>query len=240
MENVKDILESTSHRQYPLPKKGWQQYQERHDSIFMHWKVNASVLRALVPQGLEIDTLGDTAWITIVAFSVRNLQVPVIPPMPFYSDFHEVNVRTYVKRNGIPGIYFLSIEAQKLVPVLMARLLAGLPYVRSDITRNGSSIHSKNKERMLELDLKYHPKEQLNRKSELDIWLTERHALYQEEGGSLYRIDVHHKEWSLQSAKLKHKVVRYPIIGNSYYAGKPNLAHYASEVRVLIWARTKC
>lgn len=240
MKKTRDILESTSSRLYPLPKRKWQHYQEWHGSIFMHWKVSPAAIRSLVPEGLEIDTREGTAWMTIVAFSVRKLHLPLFPPMAFYSDFHEVNVRTYVKRNGIPGIYFLSIEAQKLIPALMARLFAGLPYIKSEITRDGSSFRSKNTEKMLNLDLRYSPKEQIGTKSELDSWLTERHALYEEENGSLYRIDVHHKPWPLQSVKLQPKLVRYPIIGNGYYDIRPDLAHYAHNLQVLVWARRRC
>lgn len=32
----------------------------------------------------------------------------------------------------------------------------------------------------------------------IDIWLTERHTFFQSVGGTLYKGDIHHREWPLQ------------------------------------------
>ncbi len=56
------------------------------------------------------------------------------------SDFHEVNVRTYVRdRNGIAGVYFLSIDAAKWSSVALARVLSTLPYRKAHVTRSRAS-----------------------------------------------------------------------------------------------------
>ncbi|QRY55485.1 YqjF family protein [Sphingobacterium siyangense] len=240
MEKIESILNSVSHRQYPLPLRPWKQYQEWHGNIFMHWKSDAASLASLLPKGLELDLIHSEAWISIVAFSVKKLHPRFLPPLPFLSDFHEVNVRTYVRRNGIPGIYFLSIEAQKLLPVLLARLLIGLPYMKSEISRKQRAYHSHNKEKMLKLDFAYLPHETITEKTELDIWLTERHALYLSKSGRLHRIDVHHKEWPLQYVELYPKVVRYPLVGSGNYEDLPDKMHYAQEVTALLWGSREC
>ena len=205
----------------------------------MHWKIDARIIAGLLPEGLVLDTIDGSAWISIVAFSVERLHPRHIPPMAFYSDFHEVNVRTYVIRNGIPGIYFLSLEAQKKLPVLMARLLMGLRYIRSEISRNMCAYKSHNPARSYRLDFDYRPKGGLLKKTAIDLWLTERHALFLEKGNRIYRIDVHHKIWPLEEVRLRMRTVRYPLIG-TLDQNNPDIVHYAHELAVLIWGRQKC
>jgi uncharacterized protein YqjF (DUF2071 family) len=235
MNTTDDILKNTSNRQYPLPDKPWKQYQEWHKSLFLHWKAQPSLIAPLLPKGLTLDTINDESWITIVAFTVKKLKPKSLPAFPLISNFHEVNVRTYVICNGIHGIYFFSIEAQKLLPVLFARLLTGLPYIKSCIKRKDGNYHSKNYNKKYELDIDYSIDDAVSDKSALDYWLTERHCLYQDKGSKLYRIDVHHKEWHLQHLHLWPKVIHYDILEDDSYKKRPDLIHYSEVVKVLVW-----
>lgn len=234
MDRITDILNTTYHRQYALPNKPWKQYQEWHENLFMHWKVQPSAIAAFLPEGLSIDTFNEKAWVSIVAFSVKKLRPRFLPYLPLISNFHEVNFRTYVIRDGIPGIYFLSIEAQKLLPVLLARLFIGLPYIKSDISRNAELYCSKNSGRNLELKATYTVGPPIEPRSGLDYWLTERHALYEQNGNELHRIDIHHKPWPLQHMKIASRITGYPLIG-SPVANAPDLVHYAKRINVLVW-----
>src|SRR2546426_5014307 len=56
-----------------------------------------------------------------------------LPPVPGLESFLELNVRTYVHFKGMPGIWFFSLDASKLIPVLAARLLFTLPYLRAEM-----------------------------------------------------------------------------------------------------------
>jgi len=236
MEKIKNILDATGHRQYPVPKKPWKQYQQWHENLLLHWRVEASPLAAILPEGLSLDTIGGQAWVSMVAFTVKRLRPRFLPALPLISDFHELNFRTYVIKDGIPGIYFLSIEAQKLLPALLARLLIGLPYIKSEITRYTQVYRSRNRKRNYKLDASYTPGPQLQALSGLDFWLTERHALYEKNGSRLYRIDVHHKPWSLQQLDIDARISGYPLIG-SPLATAPNLVHYAPALTALVWGR---
>jgi len=40
----------------------------------------------------------------------------------------ELNVRTYVHYNGVPGVWFFSLDAARLPAVFAARATFGLPY----------------------------------------------------------------------------------------------------------------
>ena len=45
------------------------------------------------------------------AFLMRNVRFVEMPALPWFSDFEELNVRTYVyDRNNVPGIWFYSLD----------------------------------------------------------------------------------------------------------------------------------
>src|SRR5947209_3331320 len=119
--SIENVLLDNKHRPFPMPQYPWKYYQEWHDVIFANWKVDVTSLRALIPSALELDLFEVNAWASLVAFTIKHLRPRYIPSLKVLSHFHEVNLRTYVIRNGKPGIYFLSIEAQKLASALMAK-----------------------------------------------------------------------------------------------------------------------
>jgi uncharacterized protein YqjF (DUF2071 family) len=236
MSKIADILNTRSHRTYPLPDKPWKQYQQWHENLLMHWKVPSSALSDFIPKGLTIDTFDKQPWVSIIAFSVKNLRPRFLPPLPLISNFHEVNFRTYVTRGGIPGIYFLSIEASKLLPALLARLFIGIPYIKSDINRSAGTYYAKNASQHLELKTAYSPLESLESRTALDYWLTERHALYQQNGSKLHRLDIHHKPWPLQHMAIDVRITGYLSASNALTTA-PHLVHYAKRLDVVVWGR---
>lgn len=236
MDRISEILDTTFHRQYPLPDKPWKQYQQWHDNLFMHWKVPLSALTGFLPKNLTIDTFNEQAWVSMIAFTVKKLRPRFLPSLPPVSNFHEVNFRTYVIKDGVPGIYFLSIEAQKLLPALLARIFIGLPYIKSDISRDPGTYHSRNRKRNLQMKASYTVGPPIDVRSDLDYWLTERHSLYQQNGNKLHRLDIHHKPWPLQQLKISARITGYPLIG-SPVAVTPDIVHYAQRIDVLVWGR---
>jgi Uncharacterized conserved protein len=73
--------------------------------LFMHWRIDADLLRPLIPAGLEIDTFDGSAWIAIVPFTMWDIRAfpPYVPPVPGLNAMHELNVRTYVHLKWNPG-----------------------------------------------------------------------------------------------------------------------------------------
>src|SRR5690242_2158779 len=75
--------------------------------LFLHWRVPAAVLRALVPAALEIDVFEHDAFVGLVLFTMRGVRPIWAPAIPGLSNFHETNVRTYVHAGGRnPGVWF--------------------------------------------------------------------------------------------------------------------------------------
>ena len=103
-------------------------YQRWRDLLFLHWPVPRDVIRPLLPNGLEIDSLAGQAYVSLIPFVIAESR-PARVPRALAARFLETNLRTYVRApDGEPGIYFFSLEASSLLAVAAARLLYGLPY----------------------------------------------------------------------------------------------------------------
>src|SRR4028118_1160406 len=99
--------------------------------LFMHWPVPAELLRPLIPEPLVVDTHEGLAWVGITPFTMWGVRPAFAPPLPFLSESHELNVRTYVHLDGVPGVWFFSLDAGNAAAVLGARVAFHLPYFRA-------------------------------------------------------------------------------------------------------------
>jgi hypothetical protein len=222
------------------------------DLLFLHWAVDAQTLRARLPAGLELDTFEGRAYVGIVPFTVTGARPTWLPPLPFVSDFHEVNLRTYVQREGRdPGVWFFSLDASNAIVVQTARTLFKLPYRHAHIDLEiqappDGTAHAVDARRWIqftsrtvkgdrpELDVRYGPAgaPQAAAPGTLDFFLLERYILYTESHGTLYRARVHHEPYPAQPATV-------PVLRENFLPGlglarpeRPPLAHYAREVNV--------
>jgi len=106
------------------------------NALFVHWPVDPATLAAKLPTGLEPDIMDGMAWVGLVLLTERGVSAHhpvgrmVVPPI----DHLGANVRTYVKRNGVPGIFFWSLECSSFLASFGARL-AGIPYFPARMTR---------------------------------------------------------------------------------------------------------
>lgn len=137
------ILHSVQHRTYPLPQTPWIMHQVWHELLFAHWPISAATLRPLVPACMELDSMEQTCWVGVVPFHMSGVRPRGCPPMPGLSTFPELNARTYVVANGIPGVYFFSLDAGNPVAVALARSLFHLPYFNARMSSKalGDTIH---------------------------------------------------------------------------------------------------
>jgi uncharacterized protein YqjF (DUF2071 family) len=238
MRNTDAILASTSNRHYPLPKKKWKYFQRWHDTLFLHWEVPVYFLREHIPGEIELDTFNNMAWVSLVAFEVKNMRPRNLPSLPFISNFQEINIRTYVIKDEIPGIYMFSIETDKLIEVLLTRFLIGLPYQKSKINRTSTKLVAKNRVSNQRLDITIGKSRPLTEKTNLDFWLTERHALYDTCENEICRFDIHHKEWDLKNIKVSINDIVYEA-GKFSLTILPDKIQYAEELDVLLWGKEK-
>src|SRR5271154_16627 len=118
---MKESLDGTAHRPWPLPAGPWVMAQSWHDLLFAHWPVPVSAMRASIPSGLEIDTFDGSAWIGVVPIRMSGVRLRGTSALPWLSHFLELNVRTYVQRDGKPGVWFFSLDAANSAAVAAAR-----------------------------------------------------------------------------------------------------------------------
>ncbi len=238
-------LTITDHRPWPLPSGRWTWRQSWCDLLFAHWPVPAKQLRPLIPASLEVQEFDGTAWVGVIPFHMTGVMRRPWPDMPGLSAFAELNVRTYVERDGKPGVWFLSLDATNRLAVWAARRFFHLPYHLSDmqITPQGSGFdyrsHRKNSEQDASFVAHYRPtSDAFHAKSgTIDHWLTERYCLYAESpGGQLYRCDVHHVPWSLQQASVTIEQNTISAANNGIeLTGEPTYTHFARRVDALVW-----
>lgn len=235
---IKQILEETKHRSWNYPTKRWKYYQEWNKALFFHYKIDVSILRELVPKDLEIDEINDSAWISLVAFTMEKIRPPFLPPFSPISNFDEINLRTYVTKDGKPGVYFLSIEAGKLLSAIIAKSLSGLPYEKSIISRTENSYQANHPQRNFSLLADFHVGMKMKHKTDLDLFLTERYCLYLKENNFLFRYEIQHLPWKINQVELDFLNIDYQI-NNLKLNSNPNLIHYSEGVQVLAWGKER-
>jgi len=217
-------------------------YQSWDKLLFMHWQMPVQTLRAFIPDRLSIDTFEGRAWIALTPFTVIDARPIFLPPLPWISDFHEINVRTYVHLDGVPGVWFFSLDANSLAAVLGARTFFHLPYHQAsmELDEQGRTIVYKASRSdapsarfnaTWTIDAPLPPAEA----GSLEFFLIERYCLYTSDEEKLYRCQIHHQPWPLQGAKLSaYESSLIEAAGLPTPVGDP-LLHCGGPVNVEVW-----
>jgi uncharacterized protein len=181
-----------------LQRKGWIISQRWSEVLFLHYEVDSTELQKIVPY--PIDLFGGKAVVSIVPFVMSSIRFPFLPAIPGLSKLMELNLRTYVRVNGRPAVYFFTLDSNHWPGVLIARLGFSLPY-RYRVMRldHEKSYLFKSKELILEAQVQ----EEI-RNSDFDRWTTERYALVTRRLGKDLLGVVEHEPWQLKSAQIIH------------------------------------
>ena len=228
----------------PLPLM----YQSWRKLLFIHWQLPSELLRRHLPERLELDTYDGQAWIGVTPFIIRNLRPFFAPPLPWLSNFNELNVRTYVHYKGVPGVWFFSLDVDSLPAVIGARLGFRLPYYSAKMSfkEQGNQIHYSSSRSVSSA----HPptfeaawqKGALLGQADLhslEFFLVERYCLYTAQGSNLYRARIFHKPWTLQTAELtRFHSTMIEAQGLPTPCETP-LLHYSEQQDVAVWPLKK-
>lgn len=216
--------------------------------LFIHWAIDADLIRPLIPAELSIDTFEGKAWIGVVPFTMWGIRASFLPAIPGASAFHELNVRTYVHHEGLPGVWFFSLDAANKLAVWGARQFYYLPYFKAAMSLDqvGSTIRysSIRHDRLgapAELKAVWTIGEPLAqaRPGTIEFFLSERYCLYSHHRERLYRSRIFHQTWPLRSASLEdYQSTMIEAQGLPTPAGPP-LLHYAESIAVDIWPLRK-
>ena len=169
-------------------KQGW------YDLAYIHYRYKVEEVARILPPGLEVDVCDGSAWVGLIPFSMRGIGVPGLPAVPYLGSFPEVNVRTYVRRNGVPGVWFCSLDINRLLPTIVARTTYTLPYCFGKASNKRVRAETKIQLKILE---------PIAEPSSLEVFLSARWGLYTTtRGGSLRYAPISHDRWPLQRAKI--------------------------------------
>jgi hypothetical protein len=223
--------------------------------LFLHWAIPAEALRGRLPAGLELDTFDGKAFVGLVPFTMTGVRPRGCPSVPGLSDFHEVNVRTYVHLAGCdPGVWFFSLDAANRLAVKLARLRFHLPYhyARIRLTeetttgdwppqvdyRSERVSRAARAGRPVRCALQYRPTGAARpaRPGTLEHFLVERYILYSYDGQQIFRGRVHHTPYPVQSAELLSLEENLVAAAGITPPAITPLVHYASEVVTEVFA----
>lgn len=239
-----ELTDIAWHRPYPLPATPWIMKQTWVDLVFAHWRVPAAALRARIPTQLELEEFDGSAWLGIAPFEVSGLHPRFVPALPVVSRFPELNVRTYVRRDGKPGVFFFSLDAGSTLAVEAARAFFRLPYFRATmrIRREGEWIRFRSRRVQrggASFSARYRPVgpafEALS--GTLDHFLVERYCLYTGLlGPRIFRVDIHHPPWQLQRGEAVIDENSMAEASGIRLPDEAPILHFSRRQPTLVWA----
>jgi hypothetical protein len=204
--------------------------------LFAHWQVDPGQLARHLPPGVEPDLHEDRAWLAIVAFRMLDSR-PLLPPRrPVLPAIPELNVRTYVRVGGVPGVWFLSLDASSLFFVNAGRALYGLPYrlARMTTVASGERVHYLSTRSDACFAASYEPcgPAAPAEPGSLEHFLVERYRLFAQRRGRLITAVVSHEPWPLQPVAARIDVNEMAPPGLRF-RGEP-LLHFVDSVEARI------
>jgi uncharacterized protein len=227
-------------RQLPAAQPGVM-FQRWDHLLFLHWLIDPGTIQETLPPDLSVDTFQGMAWIGIVPFCMRRVR-PTLAPF-VSSDFLELNLRTYVRdRNGRPGVWFYSLDANHPFAVWMARLFYALPYVHAEMhveahdkeikyscRRRGSSA-------VMAYQYRLSDKIGEAKIGSLEFFLIERYRLFAFRRGQLLTGRVYHSPYTLRRTIVSNldKFV-FKLAGLQTPSGPPNSVLYSAGVDVTVY-----
>jgi len=174
---------------------------------FLHWRVDSALVAHLLPQGTVPDEFDGSAWVGLIGFHMSEFAIRPGPPLPFFGEFPEINVRLYsVDAAGNRGVVFRSLEATRLLTVLGARLSLGVPYEWARMSmRVGAEIEYRSRRfgrGHPSTLMVVRPTDAVVENDPLADFLTARWGMHTRVLGRTRFVPNEHQSWPLQRAEL--------------------------------------
>tara|TARA_B100000925_G_scaffold84036_1_gene60018 strand:+ start:4768 stop:5505 length:738 start_codon:yes stop_codon:yes gene_type:complete len=233
---------SRDHVPFPMPDRPHALSQEWRNLTFMHWEVDPNKLKPYIPDGLDLDYFQGKAYVGTIPFMMKNVRPRFLPAVPGISTFPEFNIRTYVTKNGIPGVLFITLDAQSRITCWHAPRAYGLPYryAKCSLDTNQDTYKWKSQRKtdgaILEGECKIIGPEMIAQRDSLEYFLFERYSLYTEINGKLHMAYTLHEPWKFHNAEVR---ITNNSLTESYALGinvlDPEYIHASRGVEVITW-----
>lgn len=178
--------------------------------LFLHWAWNTKDLQDRLPEGLVVDEFEGRAWLGVIPFLMRKIHPHGLFPVPWLSNFEELNVRTYVKsKSGLPGVWFFSLACNQPIAVEIARRGFHLNYVHAKISAHlGQDMRYECKRQGFPPSLFKYPaspnKPGPASHGTLEHFLVERYVLFStDHSGRLYAGNVAHAPYQIEPVEIR-------------------------------------
>ena len=180
------------------------------DLAFVHWEVDPELVSGLLPAGTSPDLLDGRTYVGLIAFRMHRVGWLGLPGVPYFGTFPETNVRLYsVDEHGRRGVVFRSLDASRLLPVVIARTAFRLPYLwaRMSIRRDGDVLTYASRRRWpgprgTSSRLSVRIGERITEPTELEHFVTARWGLHNDWFGRELYLPNAHPHWPLHRAEL--------------------------------------
>lgn len=183
-------------------------HQRWENLLFLHWTADREAIQRTLPAGLHVDTFAGAGWLGIVPFAMRGVRPAGLPAVGPLSNFLELNVRTYVHDDeGVPGVWFYSLDCNQPLAVWIARVFFRLPYrharmnadfaptITYESALGGESVQAR-------YEWTPHGNARTAAADTLEFFLLERYYLYASRRGRLYRGQVAHTPYAFRDVRL--------------------------------------
>lgn len=183
---------------------------EWRDLLMLNYEVAPELLRGYVPRGTQLDSFRGRTYVSLVGFRFRKTKLRGKLSVPLHSNFEEINLRFYVRREAPGelrrGVVFIAEIVPRLAIAKTARWLYGENYVSR---RMKHSLETKGSRKVVEyrwktaegwcaLRARTEGDPRLPEEGSLEQFISEHYWGYsaQKQGGAVeYRVE--HVPWKL-------------------------------------------
>jgi uncharacterized protein YqjF (DUF2071 family) len=106
---------------------------EWRDLVMLNYEVDSNLLTRYVPSGTTLDSFMGRTYVSLVGFRFCRTKLFGTVTVPFHSDFEEVNLRFYVRREegaeSRRGVVFIAEIVPRQAIATVARVVYGENYV---------------------------------------------------------------------------------------------------------------
>jgi uncharacterized protein YqjF (DUF2071 family) len=120
---------------------------EWRDLLMLNYEVDPAYLQKYIPAGTELDSFDGKTYVSLVGFRFRRTKLLGTIPIPFHTEFEEINLRFHVRRSEggeiRRGVVFIAEIVPKRAIAFTARLFYNENYVRRPMAHRVFSKDSK-------------------------------------------------------------------------------------------------